>query len=83
VHNNIAFLPSVFGRRSTNATVSFAELKPSTGVPTISKPKSSTTDGTEDIIAKTGASVASAMASAMLLGFPVREKYNTQDFIIA
>ena len=74
VQNIIAFLPSVFGSRSKNAVVSFAGLKPSTGVPTISMSKSSTADGSEEVMANTGAFVASAMASAILLVFPVLEK---------
>jgi hypothetical protein len=82
VQNTIAFLPSVFGSRSKNSVVSFAGLKPSTGVPTTSKSKSSTTVGLEDDISKTGAFNASAMASPILLVFPVREKHNTQGFMI-
>ena len=83
MQNRIDFLPSVFGKRSKKATVSFAGLKPSTGVPTISMSKPSTAEGSEEVMPKTGALADSAMASAIRLVFPVLEKYSTQGFISA
>jgi hypothetical protein len=78
VQKTIAFLSPVFGNCSKNAMVSFAGLKPSTGVPTISMSKFSTADGSEEVMLKMGAFVASDMASAMRLVFPVLEKYSMQ-----
>jgi hypothetical protein len=51
-------------------------------VPTISKSKSSTINGSAEVMSKAGAFVASEIASAMRLVFPVLEKYNIQGFKI-
>jgi hypothetical protein len=83
VQNRIAFLPSVFGKSSKNATISFAGLKPSTGVPTISMSKPVTAKGSEEVMPKTGAFVDSAKASAIRLVFPILEKYNTKGLMVS
>lgn len=76
-------MPSAFGKRPTKSIVSTAGLEPSTGVPTISMSKSSTTDGSEEVMSKAGAFVDSEIVSAMRFVFPVLEKYNTHGFVVS
>ena len=82
MQNKIAFLSSALGRRSTKAMVSFAGLKPSTGVPKISRSQFSVIEGSEEVMLRAVVFVDVAIASAMRFVLPVLEKYSTQVFMV-
>jgi len=75
-------LPSVLGMLSIKATISFAGLEPSTGVPMIKRSKFSMVDGGVDVMSKMGAFAVSAIACASRLVFPVLEKYTMQVLMV-